>query len=899
LPEADSKGTYNLVPIAKLGRSHLPLSYLDFGLPKNSLPSGSPFHANIPIFTDYPPAQDSRLLLARIAPDGGLYVVERVGSSVFVACRLRSWVKEDAFGGVNGTVDSSLLDKLCGHQIQSITSIHPPTVGGVAVGGEVIIPSPKRPKIGKGVLARMSILPKTELREAPLMQQNHTPEEKEDVAVCVCLTTGKAPEDLSHAVCRAKDAVKPDVLASRNQQTATCGAERPEPEPGSSPPADDILDSIQDVLLKTLYTTRTALAYFAKSTLARARASFRSSPTASISELADFYRSRLLSPKRMDLKYRDTIPKIVKNTLFQESQNGQASDTRSAGLQRKRSRRKKIGKDGLYPGEKAFVRTWCLNRDAAENGTVASHSLGLEIQDPLCELRNRETQLQIILILEILTLESSIQAGREEGLLANRLKQEPVYDESRSILTKTPLEINKKRDLKADLDVFVDRLCIYQSVSMRDAATIDRTGNENGESGKGVKDKLLDYCCNVILPFYFHKASDLVKEISRKLGGPDVSPKKPTSASRTASFSRANTGAPANAHRRSIPRRTLERVLSEEQNSRQFSPPRLKRSLTAPLDDDCRRDSAEPSQWLCRRGSFQKSHSFTNREVDLVANTKAQDAKLKKLANLAKQKEELNAAICALKRPNRSLAGMQIMAEFEKRSAKQDEAKHSVPDKSALDPRPGVQITATPKKGTMLGNATSTRRKLNGNVTQPPKDPPRTALTEPTIPSSTVRGVDHRPSRSGDEFPDASTAGRAVYSGVHQTPSRGLCKTSNPLTLSTDIYTLQQPDLPARTCVAPHLSLIQATPSTVRMRLDPANLAQIESTPLRMTKSQRPVMFTPLKKAEVRVENIFRDAPVVSEKAGKAMERVMKPGADRDASIYDSLGWDDELDELL
>lgn len=69
-----------------------------------------------------------------------------------------------------------------------------------------------------------------------------------------------------------------------------------------------------------------------------------------------------------------------------------------------------------------------------------------------------------------------------------------------------------------------------------------------------------------------------------------------------------------------------------------------------------------------------------------------------------------------------------------------------------------------------------------------------------------------------------------------------------------------------------------------------------------MTKSQRPVLFTPLRKAEVNVERVFRDASLVSEMAAKAMERAVNGGggcAEKEASIYDSLGWDDDVDELV
>jgi hypothetical protein len=83
-----------------------------------------------------------------------------------------------------------------------------------------------------------------------------------------------------------------------------------------------------------------------------------------------------------------------------------------------------------------------------------------------------------------------------------------------------------------------------------------------------------------------------------------------------------------------------------------------------------------------------------------------------------------------------------------------------------------------------------------------------------------------------------------------------------------------------------------------------------------MRRSGRPVLFTPIKKSEARLDQIFRDAPEVPEKAGRMMDRVMGgkgrgidesfepvqarlavPVADLDdGDIYDRLGWNDDFD---
>lgn len=909
LPEAGAgiSYTHTLAPITLLDRSHLRLSYLDFELLQNTLPPGRPFHASPSILNEHSAATGSTLLLARLAPDGGLYVVEGVSTGVFVACRLRSWVKESCFGaGAHGTVDSNLLKELCGYENQSGPQAHLTLRNGPSGVCKTSILSPRRPKNRKGILARMSILPKMEIQEPPTTQEEHEPElEGAPSAVFESQTNERFSVDTSISSCLATNMPVPDIRKAPNQSINTQKAERLGHDPDLSRSLDDLLTTQREILLKTLYTTKTALAYFTKSTLARTRANFRSSTTATIYDLADFYRSRLVTSKKMDLKYRDSIPKIVENTSLRELPKNRTV-TFPVDAKRKTSRRKKLGKDGLYAGEEDFVRTWWLSRDEWSNDGSSGCSPQYEIQTLLADLRARETELQIVLILETLALESSTQVGCKELASTAAVKQEPNDEESKHILAKTPAKVNKKRDLKPDLDILVDRLCIYQSVSIIDQTTADEAKKKSGESGRDVKNRLRDFCCNVILPFYLHKAPDLVREISRKLGGPNLSPKRPTPFSIGTTSSRLKPGTAVDPRRRSFPRRTLERVLSEDQSSRQPSPPVLMRSSTAPLGVGRNRDSAETSQRPGSRGSLQKSVSFTNREVDLVASSNAHNAKRKKLADLAKQKEELDAAIGALKKPNRSLAGKEIMAEVEKRNVERATSRRNVLGRSSSNENVGVQITATPKRGALLGNASRTGSMLNGPNMGHSQNWERAMPKKCFIPSSTIRGANYRPTQSISQPSNTSTMARQTpYPAVHETPSRsGSRKTSNPLSFPPSIHTFEQPDLPARLYVPPsNLSLVQATPSSNRVRARHSNLSEVEITPLRMTKSQRPVLFMPVQKAEVEVGVVFRDAPIVSEKAGKAMERVMHAGAagggggggiGKEASIYDTLGWDDD-----
>lgn len=60
--------------------------------------------------------------------------------------------------------------------------------------------------------------------------------------------------------------------------------------------------------------------------------------------------------------------------------------------------------------------------------------------------------------------------------------------------------------------------------------------------------------------------------------------------------------------------------------------------------------------------------SFTQREVDLSAMTKFNEARARKKANV---EDELKTAIATLKKPNRGLAVKEVMADAEARHSKQ------------------------------------------------------------------------------------------------------------------------------------------------------------------------------------------------------------------------------------
>ena len=168
----------------------------------------------------------------------------------------------------------------------------------------------------------------------------------------------------------------------------------------------------------------------------------------------------------------------------------------------RKSKRINVGKNGLYPGEEAKVAQWWLSKDLSAVACDSADAREEATRSAVLEQRARETQLQIILSLETLALESLATSQPLENLpLTDFIEGD---DGSQKKMKKKPAK--KPQDLGMLLDLLVDRLCIWQSMS------VDETKIPNGEdrpaSQHGVitaaksagRDHLRQFCVDIVLP---------------------------------------------------------------------------------------------------------------------------------------------------------------------------------------------------------------------------------------------------------------------------------------------------------------------------------------------------------------------------------------------------------------
>lgn len=602
--------------------------------------------------------------------------------------------------------------------------------------------------------------------------------------------------------------------------------------------------------------------------MSRCRTAFQSDQEDSKpADLISFYREAILNAKKMDLKYRETLPATIRDVVIT------ISEDETAPRKKRKSRKKKLGKNGLYPEEEGFIRKWWKDRSLSENGFLIETSRESVSKRHIGDLRLRETQLQILLILEAIALES---AAAEEAKKANENREKSMEEMPKP-------KSKKSQDLNVLLELHLDRLCIWHAVNFEEASVPDSVkASDNHLSGKKVEsDALRDFCTEVVIPFYASRLPDKCKLITRKFGvSGSSSHKQPPHSKRTS----RKQGSTARQEQPQKPRRSLHRVLTDEQSTSRARPS-LPRSNTTPAYPDAKRESMEPLLPMLGanvRGGIQKTKRVENRIVDLNAAAREHEAKLKKVQALAEQKKELDAAIHTLRKPNRELVARDIANDAEQRISGGSSRKQKNPVRNPLGQ--GVQVMATPKG----------HRKKDVGL-PPPKSFVRTSIGQNNsspfgggdpqfVPASAIRPRSFPVSIS--RVPD-SDINQGDIGTIQETPSKPPPPSRSAIDESSPAFKGNQFRVPSRP--APRSTDVAApsTPvSSRRINLSHFQQGQTKSsmvmeTPPKQNPNPRPgspaaVMATPDKPTNLQVPSSSK-TPVTPEK-----------------SIYEQLGWDDD-----
>lgn len=837
-PDSPYSKPATFTPIRVINRSQLPLSFLNTTGDEQCPPNGL-FAARSGIFGNdrRHGEQDFEVLIARHDTNLSLYAVEQVQAQVYSICKLASWLQEKDI--------VQLWD------LPSVSAYPPMVPTGDCPAGQPWWRHAAvefQPALWPAKRARMSMIRKP-VKAMQIKAEHQQTEIHDD----------------SH-------------VAETNDAIATKPLQEHLPDPLSS---QEQLEALVRQYLDAVYTSKTSLAYFAKGPIARIRNAFTSPeenapPT---HELVAFLRSMLLSPKASEKKYYEKLPSIIKaipvGVVSDEESNTKPSKPR------KSIKKIKISRDGVYPAEDAFIKKWWRSdMPSAEN--AGQETLDSRIRRRIGDLRVRETLAQMILMLEIIALESL-------ATYKGPLEDEPSKEENPSSHNDSHTQPKKRKkkldDISLQLDLLLDKLSIWHATEEAGILDFDvkvaKQQDNTDEGGKDGSDRLHGFCVEVIIPFYMSRLPEHALTVNKKLGGPAIASSK-RKAMRPPVNSKKSVDTKEPEKKKS--RRSLARVATDTTGKTgDRRAPTLSRSATDTAllrEQSIKRETSEaplsaipfkrsPSR---ARQSMSQLRHLQGREMDLTATSAAAAAKMK---HKARVEDDLKEAIATLKKPNRDLAAGAYMAELEKRglgSASRSRKPTNPVRKVVKD----VQVTATPRAS----------RRMKNMVEQTPvhyhQNPPVRATSMEAVPPIDFcipsSGIRQPTSVVPGTIQRSSTARELVQPDIAETPSK---------TSTGELFSLG----PAR-------RTIFATPVKSSTRLFPEDShnssSNIFETPVKATGNAPPtesattpplVEATPVKTAVLHADM----APIAFATPAKQTQ---------ESSIYDALGWNDDDDDF-
>ncbi|XXG98129.1 hypothetical protein Hte_004450 [Hypoxylon texense] len=870
----------SLQPLMLLPREHLQLSFLDLSSPYGSFESSRYYESSIKIL-DLEGRMGSRpvVLIARLETDKTVYVLERQKSGLYSLCHLASWVDLQELQGL-ATVScpqfiqkrsNTLKEPSVPLPLTTPQSHHENKKRRLAI--EAIQSLVKKPARARSVSTPSQLIPPTELSTP---SQNNAAESQAS-------NTGSAPTAISTKTPETQNESQVSKVPEADESLAT-------------PTADSIFDNIRNQYLESLYHSMGSLAYFAKGPLSRARAAFHLDCDSNLemNDLIDFLKSLVITTTQVDKKYRQTIPDIISKmrTTFQDSD----AEHDTTKIKRRKTKKMKLGKDGLYPTEDDHVRKWWNARKPEfKDDEMMTTVEPQETKHQISWLRFRETQLQMIIILEILALEPLItpQDGQDP-----QLPGLPGLDDA---VTKSAGDTKKRTrtNLPSLLDFHTNWLNIWQSTTLDETNLPDNTQvdkePETQKSLKGSSDPLKDFCVDIIVPFFSARLPEKCDSINRQLGGPVMMPPQKPKLKRpekpdTATKSKSKPGSVA---KRPAPKssRTLERVLSKETERNRRSMSRgpsgviaLMRSASTPM---LKREASEPLSMM----SIPKADSATSKEKvsrPLLAapiKRRSEDEKAKKEALL---KTELQDAISALRRPNREVVG-KAMAEADERRAITSLSSLRKSRKPTQHSRPQDVIKATPAGRRfidVLGIGTSNQpNHFRGAESVDRSSIPSSSL----IPSSGPRKRSHEAAFTLDESPAIRRSG-TFLDQVEATPA----KTSN---LKQSFSSVPEVDDEAILASSPIMSRKPSLKSFRDSGIDIPSSPDNGLTETPVKSRAPPVPLEGLVAATPTKRRILSNGSNIAN-TGKVSTEAGKENPERRQSIFERLGWDDDFDDL-
>ncbi|OAA37227.1 DNA replication regulator Sld3 [Metarhizium rileyi] len=848
-----------LLPLMLLPREHLPLSSLDFSAPDNELPQTRFVESHIKILD-----LESRLgaspsvVIARNESKRTIYALERQKSGLYVMCKLGSWIDLGEL--------VSRATALCPERLAPARRDGQSRDSSVSLGALLTTPNlHKEQKKKRAAIEAIQSLVRKKSKPQAVLQGGGSNRSDDDVDVQTHMSRLPSPEIKTDQ----HDGFK-NLTNVQNVPVTYPSVEDALPA-SSQHTADIIFDNIRTQYFEALYRSMGSLAYFAKGPLSRARSAFHLDLESNLdmADLIDFLKSLILTTVQIDKKYRETIPGVISRmkTFIETSDEG--------GKKKRKPRKIRLGKDSLYPLEDESIRTW-WNANKPETTEEATPVSTTHIKSHISMLRTRETQLQMILILEILALEPLKAAEEAADSNLPTLPTLPGAESQQDQVMAPPCKKRNKHNLPVLLDVHADRLTIWQSTAFDEHLLLaDSQSTQNAEGQiqqKASSEPLKDFCVDVIVPFFSARLPEPCDAISRKLGGPViVSPIKSNAPRRSSSKKEQRPGA---ATKRPAPlnsRRTLQRALSTEQLHRRSvsrgpsNAIALLRSATSTSVPGIKREGSEPlSLKEPPRGDSLMGRS---RQSSLSRGNRTSNHEDAKASKKALVEAELKDAISALRKPNREVVG-KAMEEADERRAMTSLSAKKVNKMPRSAQASSIQIKATPANNRFRNVLAADTASFADISLEGTEDfiPPSSSVGH-LIPSTGHRHS-HRNALADSASPDTNLVG-------------GTSARASPQASFIKRMAHGGPAIPLSS------PLMSRTTRTKVVEAMESQYTAGNSMPFGTLTKQQPedIMATPVKKHVSKLD--FFQSPVL-------MKGI---NSQKTVSIYEKLGWDYDFDD--
>ncbi|KAF3939553.1 hypothetical protein ABW19_dt0210527 [Dactylella cylindrospora] len=658
-----------------------------------------------------------------------------------------------------------------------------------------------------------------------------------------------------------------------------------------------------------LYASKTSLQYFPKASLSRVRVMFptgSNSPSSRL-DLLLFLEGMIVPVEECDQKHRSGLRQISNARREKLILNDKLSnEDLEAAI---------TPPDCFRDNELRYVLKWL--RSFSDDDTVI-RSIEQEeacLQKCITELRSRETELQIVLLLEILAIrakltEDKLQEYEKLKKAADRRRRRQGKADGKE--RKKDKKKKKKSTPKNILDLLVDRLCIWHSIGA--AHEPKNSQKPDTLDQKAEKDRLKHFCIEIVVAYYSSRIPEVCDEIMRKCTG------KLTKAAKKSQKIISQEDQPTQKNLQStVPEPAKEETPLSTSTARR--PPLLSRSLTAPISTphfertdsifstSFTGDSQDLSFEIAAQVSQEKDILKTSFRAGITNTKKAADRRVvevpknrvKRQKSDHSEESQLKDAIKNIAKPNRQAVAEEMVSV----SAQRMKTSGRKPKKTIRNPlATTIQVAATPRKNARTAKLLERKAEVPSSIVEEEDAIPSSSQV---VPQSSIKQGTKRRSVELDEVeatPSKVPRFDRPRMALHQQdahrlnflPSSPSCVASTPLPPKrslTDSFKLS-------TTSKPNIFMSQ-TPttnpfksSTEGIPLAKGFMNSISETPTKPSVSSKLRSFL---HPDVE-EEIIASSPLQRPKPGTPVTRkfvarnLEEDFEDGGPSIYEVLGWE-------